>query len=118
MAQDMDRDRELNRSRSTSPGSSGAIGTQDWNTERDYWRTNFPTRPYARGDRAFEAYEPAYLYGYESATLYEGRQWNDVEGELRSGWDGYEHRGSNKSTWDEIKDAVRDAWDRVAGRGR
>ena len=116
MAQDINRDREQQRSTSTSPGSSGLVGTEDWNAERDYWRTNFSSRPYARTDRPFEAYEPAYRYGYESANRYGGRQWQDVERDLRSGWDRYEHRGSSKSTWEEIKDATRDAWDRVTGK--
>jgi hypothetical protein len=42
------------------------------------------------------------------------REWNDVENDLRTGWNTYEHRGS--STWEQVKDAVRDAWDRVTGR--
>ncbi len=36
----------------------------------------------------------------------------------RAGWDRYQHRGENGSTWDEIKAAVRDAWDRVVGASR
>jgi hypothetical protein len=44
-----------------------------------------------------------------------GRSWDDAESDLRSGWDSYEHRGESQSTWEEIKEAVRDAWDRVAG---
>jgi hypothetical protein len=68
-------------------------------------------------DRGYEFYQPAYRYGYESATQqqYRGRQWHDVENELRFGWDRYAHRSANKSTWQEIKDAVRDAWHRVTG---
>jgi hypothetical protein len=37
-----------------------------------------------------------------------------VEADLRTGWDKYEHRGT--STWERIKDAVRDAWHRVTGQ--
>ena len=40
-----------------------------------------------------------------------GREWNDVETDLRSGWDRFENRG--ESTWEQIRDAVRDAWNRV-----
>jgi hypothetical protein len=39
-----------------------------------------------------------------------------VESDLRTGWDKYEHRLSGGSTWENIKDAVRDAWHRVTGQ--
>jgi hypothetical protein len=87
----------------------------DWNRERDYWRSNYASRPYASGGRDFSEYEPGYRYGFESAQQHRGRDWNDVEPELRQGWDRYEGRGENRSTWDQIKDSVRDAWDRVTG---
>ena len=93
--------------------STGTGGTADWTTEDNYWRSNFASRPYARGDRGYDAYQPGYRYGFESAKRYPGRKWNEVESDLRSGWDRYEHRA--KSTWENIKDAVRDAWDRVTG---
>lgn len=96
---------------STTTGSS--VG--DWNSERDWWRDNYSSRPYARADRGFDQYEPGYRYGYESANRYRGRNWNDVEPDLRNGWNNYEHRGANKSTWDEIKDSVKDAWDHMTG---
>ena len=68
-----------------------------------------------KGDRGYDFYRPAYRYGSESANRFRGRDWKDVEPEIRSGWDRYEHRGENNSTWDEIKDAARDARDRVTG---
>jgi len=40
--------------------------------------------------------------------------WNDVERDLERDWSSYSYRG--KSTWQQVKDAVRDAWDRVTGR--
>jgi hypothetical protein len=43
-----------------------------------------------------------------------GRNWNDVESDLRTGWDKYDDKG--ESTWDSIKDAVKDAWHRVTGQ--
>ena len=42
------------------------------------------------------------------------RTWGDVEPDLRTGWDKYQFRGN--STWENIKDAVRDAWHRVTGQ--
>lgn len=86
-----------------------------WDDEDQYWRTNYRSRPYfsTRGGD-YDFYQPGYRYGYEAANRYQGRDWDDVEPELSSGWGSYEYRGS--STWEQIKDAARDAWDRVTGR--
>ncbi|HEX6631784.1 MAG TPA: hypothetical protein VF048_11875 [Gemmatimonadaceae bacterium] len=96
-------------------GSTGSASGIDWNTEDAYWQTNYSSRPYATADRDYDYYRPAYRYGTESASRYRGRNWNDVESDLRSGWDTYEHRGAGQSTWENMKDAVRDAWNRVTG---
>lgn len=96
-------------------GNRESIGTSDWTSEEAYWRTSYASRPYARADRGYDYYQPGYRYGFESANRYKGRNWNEVEGELRSGWDRFEHRG--QSAWENVKDAVRDAWDRVTGKG-
>lgn len=87
---------------------------REWNEEDTYWRTNYRGRPYASaGNRDYEYYQPGYRYGYEAASRYENRDWTDVEADLSRDWDTYEHRGT--STWEEVKDAVRDAWDRLVG---
>ena len=86
-----------------------------WTDDDSYWRTNYRTRPYASsGSFDYDYYRPAYHYGYEAANRYEGRDWKDVEPELSRSWNTYEHKG--QSTWEQMKDAVRDAWDRVTGR--
>jgi hypothetical protein len=85
-----------------------------WDDEEKYWRTNYSTRPYASGATSYERYQPAYRYGYESANRYTDRSWTDIESDLSKGWNTYEYRGT--STWEQVKDAVRDAWDRVMGR--
>lgn len=84
-----------------------------WTDEEQYWRTNFGTRPYASG-RTFDTLSGGYRYGVEAANRYPGKSWNDVEPNLRRDWDMYQYRG--QSAWEDIKDAVRDAWDRVTGR--
>jgi hypothetical protein len=83
-----------------------------WDDEDAYWRSNYKSRPYA-GDFDYMFYQPAYRFGYESANRYSGRSWSDVESDLSKSWNAYEHRGT--STWQQIKDAVHDAWDRVTG---
>ena len=88
----------------------------DWQSEEIYWRENWSTRPYTIADRGFAFYGPGYRYGFESAHQMYGRQWEDVESELRSGWDRYEHRGAG--AWEHIKDAVRDGWNRIAHKSR
>jgi DNA ligase-1 len=88
--------------------------TLDWTTEDEYWRSNYSTRPYVGTDRSYERWQPGYRYGWESAQRYQGKNWDDVETNLRSDWDRYEYRGN--STWEQIKDAVRDGWDRLTGR--
>ena len=88
----------------------------DWMAEDTYWSENYTSRPYARADRAYDHYRGAYRYGFDSANLHRDRDWDAAESDLRSGWDRYEHRGAHQSTWDDVKDAVRDAWDKVRGR--
>lgn len=91
-------------------GTSGSLREIDWGTEDAYWRAEYATRPYARADRDYAHFEPAYRYGVESRARHEGRDWNDVEHEIESGWHAY--RGTSQTAWAEIKDAVRDAFHR------
>ncbi len=84
-----------------------------WTDEERYWRDSYGTRPYARG-RTFEQLSGGYRFGTEAASRYPGRSWNDIESDLQGDWNTYHYRG--ESTWEQIKDAVRDAWDRVTGR--
>ena len=83
-----------------------------WTDEDKYWQENYRNRPYA-GSKDYNYYQPGYRYGYESAAKYHGREWPDVETDLKRGWDTFEQRG--QSTWEQMKAAVRDAWDRVTG---
>ena len=101
-------------STSGSSGSFGASGSSDWNTEDSFWRGSYSSRPYARTDRGYDYYRPAYQYGFQSATTtHRGRQWNEVENDLERGWD--KAKGESKGIWADVKHAVRDAWDRVTG---
>ena len=45
-----------------------------------------------------------------------GRSWNDVEPDLRSGWEKFEGKSGAGGTWESVKNAVRDAWDRITGQ--
>lgn len=84
-----------------------------WTDEDKFWRDNYGTRPYGQGI-PYDTLSGGYRYGTEAATRHAGRSWADVESDLARDWDRYEHRG--QSTWAQVKDAVRDAWDRVTGK--
>jgi hypothetical protein len=88
---------------------------RSWNEEDSWWRNNFSSRPYATG-RDYEEFRPAYQYGYESGLHHMDRKWNDVESDLRTGWEKFEGRRGAGSTWDSVKHAIRDAWHRVTGQ--
>jgi hypothetical protein len=86
-----------------------------WNDEDAYWRSNYRSRPYASAaGKDYDYYQPGYRYGYDAASRYENRNWTDVEADLSRDWNAYEHRGT--STWEQMKEAARDAWDRVTGK--
>ncbi len=81
--------------------------------EDGYWRDNYQSRPYAKADRGYETYRPAYQYGWEARGQHAGRNFNEVESELASGWS--KARGTSNLEWNDAKHATRDAWDRVDG---
>ena len=87
-----------------------------WETEDNYWHENFTSRPYALGPDFYDRFRPAFRYGFESGNHHLGRTWDEAEPDLAAGWDRYHYRGEQPSSWDEIKQAVRDAWDRARGR--
>ena len=91
-------------------GTSGSMRVIDWGPQDEYWRDNYGTRPYTHADRSYEYYRPAYKSGHESAFFYGGRAWDqEVEDDLARGWE--QARGDSNCTWDEVKGAVRDAYD-------
>lgn len=90
--------------RETSEGVNPSI-------EDNYWREHFASRPYVRDRAAYEEYEPAYRYGWESAARYRGRHFDDVETELARNWE--DARGNSRLDWNDARSAVRDAWQHV-----
>jgi uncharacterized protein (TIGR02271 family) len=89
-------------------GSTGStMGSTDMYMED--WRGHYNTN-YANSGYTFEQFTPAYRYGYNLANnqQYRGRQWTEIESDARMQW---EER--NPGTWDQFKDSVRNAWERV-----
>ena len=87
------------------PGSNAA--------DDAFYRQDWQTR-YANLGGSYDDYAPAYLYGNEmrGSAKYQGRQWDDVESDLRSDWDA-RHAGGKPSTWEKMKAAIRSGWDRM-----
>jgi uncharacterized protein (TIGR02271 family) len=75
---------------------------------RNHYNTSYGSTGYG-----YDYYTPAYQYGYNLATdpRYGSYQWSDMESNAREHWE-----SSNQGTWENIKDAVRHAWDTVRGR--
>lgn len=89
----------------------GGGGASNWDEQSSYWRENFSSRPYASGG-TYESYEPAYRYGVEAFNQYGGRRFEDLnESELRANWES--SRGTSNLSWDQARDAVRDAYSRM-----
>jgi hypothetical protein len=60
----------------------------------------------------YDDYGPAYRYGVDSYSRYDGREFDEVEGDLGRDWD--RARGASSLTWDRARDATRDSWQRVS----
>lgn len=77
--------------------------------EDSFWRENYRTRPYAK-NASYSVYRPAYAYGWTTRRAYLDREFDEMESELKSGWDNFEDNVELK--WDQARDAVRDGWNR------
>lgn len=88
----------------------GAAEAVNPTVEDEYWRKNYASRPYASSG-SYDEFRPAFEYGWESYSRYRGRQFDDVEPDLRREWEkGRKNAGLG---WNEARRAARDAWDRV-----
>jgi hypothetical protein len=86
--------------------------TGDFETYDQDFRQHY-TQNYVSSPRSYEEYVPVYRYGYEVATspLYKDREWGTLEADLRHDWE----KQNPDTPWDQFRDAVRYAWDRVRG---
>ncbi len=90
----------------------GVAEMVDPTVEDAYWRENHVKQPYYSSDRAYDAYAPAYRTGYEGRAKYDGRKFDEVESDLQSDY----KRHNGKLDWVDVKDATRNAWNRVDSR--
>ena len=93
-------------------GAEATREARGFETYETDFRQHYTTAASSRG-QAYEHWAPAYRYGYTLAgdPRYRGRDWPAIEVEARRDWE-QQHRG----TWEEMKDAIRYAWDKVRGR--
>jgi hypothetical protein len=79
--------------------------------EAEYWRGEYQNRPYVDRQYDYEDYAPAYAYGNTVREQHAGRAWDDsMENDVREGWENA--KAKSRLTWEQAKDAVRDAFDR------
>ncbi len=85
----------------------------DHTGETEYWRDEYQNRPYASSDYNYDNdYAPAYAYGTTVRSQYAGRSWDDsLESDIQSGWGNAKDK--SRLSWEQAKDAVRDAFDRT-----
>lgn len=77
---------------------------------RDSFREHYGTT-YGTTDRSYDYYEPAYRWGYTYGTSgdYRGRNYAELEPEMRRRYEEEHGRG----TWERVKDAVEHAFHRA-----
>jgi len=88
--------------------------TPDMDDDDSYYRNHWNSTYGTSGD-TYNDYAPAYRYGRDMRAndKYKGRNWDDVESDLRSDWDTRYPGSSGVSTWDKMKSAVRHGWDKM-----
>jgi uncharacterized protein (TIGR02271 family) len=76
------------------------------------WRNHY-NRMYASGGHPYDYYNSAYQYGYTLANdqRMHDYSWDEVEYRARQNWES----SNRQSAWEDVKDAVRHAWNRVRG---
>lgn len=91
----------------------GAAEAVDPTVEDAYWQSNYTGRPYAKG-REYSYHQSAYRYGWESASKYPGKSFEEVEPTLQKEW--HKVRGTASAEWQDVRDAVRDSYERIRSR--
>lgn len=81
--------------------------------EDTYWRDNYASRPYVSG-ASYDEFGPAYRYGVDSYSKYQGRSFDEVDADLSRDWGSI--RGKSSLDWERARPAARDAWERLSDR--
>ena len=81
----------------------GAAEAVNPTVEEAHWRQ--------KSGKEFDQYAPAYRYGWESASQYQGRRFEDIEKDLEKNWS--KTRGTMTTEWKDARQRTRDAFERV-----
>jgi len=94
-------------------GADERTRTADQSDYSDDFRRDWESR-YGNSGESWDTYRPAYDYGYRTASdpMYKGRNWSDVEDDLKTDY----MRNNPNSSWDRMKGAVRYGWEKVTGK--
>lgn len=90
----------------------GVAEMVDPTVEDAYWRESHVNQPYYTKGREYDAFAPAYRTGYEGRVKYHGRQFDEIESDLQEDY----KRHNGELDWVDVKDATRNAWNRVDSR--
>jgi hypothetical protein len=83
--------------------------------EDEFWAQHHASRPYA-GGRRYEVFRPAYQYGWESHGRFGNRNFDEAEPDLRTEWEASAF--GRELSWEDAREATRDAWTRIDERRR
>lgn len=83
----------------------------DPTVEAAYWRENYKSRDYVDKSLAYDHYDPAYRYGWESRSQHDQETFTQVESHLERDWES--RRGNSDLDWQRARPAAEDAWNRV-----
>ncbi|MEY2480297.1 MAG: hypothetical protein QOI04_1224 [Verrucomicrobiota bacterium] len=81
--------------------------------EEAYWRRWHASQTYASKEDTFEQYAPAYRVGYEAATKYPGKKFEEIEDEVALDYE--KAQPGSALPWDSARHATRAAWSKVSG---
>jgi hypothetical protein len=86
----------------------------DPTVEEEYWRNEYPQRPYYSENRSYDDFAPAYRAGWEAYDPQATSTWQEREALARQRWEG--EGGAPTMTWEEARLASQDAYERAHRR--
>jgi len=97
---------------SSSNANSGYVANNpNWSVENAYWQQNFSSRPYYQVGANYNTYQPAYQYGVNAYSQYNGQPYSAVQTQLQNNWNSA--RGNSNLTWAQAQKATQDAYERI-----
>lgn len=89
----------------------GAAESVNPTVEEAFWKKAYVGESYYVEGKAYEYYAPAYRIGWEGRARFPGREFDEVESELRKEYDRFISEGA--PDWQIGRQAARSAWNRL-----